>query len=185
MNNENEVVVPETTEDVTPEVTTDDTTVVEESVDEVKAKLAKTEELANNYKIRAEKAEKKLKEPKEIKDVEKKSSDNSLSTKDLYALTFSKVAEEDIDEVLDYAKFKKISVSEALKTSTVKNLLKEKEEQRNIANATNTNTTRRSNAKLSDEAVIEKAKKGNIPQTDEEISRLAEANMALLKQRRK
>lgn len=177
MENENDVadisntaeeVVLETTEESTGEKST------EESDESLTARLAKAEELANNYKVRAEKAEKKAKMTgKETEPSEKK----DLSSKDIIALMNAKVSEDDLDEVVDYAKFKKIGIAEALKTSTVKTLLAEKAEQRNVANATNTGTSRRGSAKLSEEALIENSKKGNIPDSDSDIERLMKAKL--------
>lgn len=142
-----------------------------ESIEEYKSRLAKAEQVANNYKIRAEKAERLNKEiPKESVRVQQS---GDLSTKDLYALMDAKVPQDDIDEVRDYAKLKNMSISEALKSSFVKTLLSEKAEQRNVAQAANTGTTRRS-SKMSDEALLDAAKKGKLTNiSDEDYLRLA------------
>ena len=160
-----------TTEETTPEVETEEVE-EEESSEELKARLAKAEELANNYKARAEKAEKKSKESKETPSEKK-----DLSSKDIIALMNAKVSEEDVDEVVDYAKFKGISVSEALKSSAIKATLSEKAEQRNIAEATNTKTIRRGTAKLSDDDLVSNASQGKIPESDEDIDRLMKAKL--------
>ncbi len=155
----------------TTEETAEETT--EESVEDVKARLTKAEELAQNYKVRAEKAEKKAKETK----VEKVEPVQGLSSKDTIALINAKVNEDDIEEVIEYAKFKKISVSEALKSSVIKASLTEREEQRNTANATSTGKSRGA-AKVSGEALLAKAQKtGEIPDSDEGISALIAARM--------
>lgn len=96
-----------------------------------------------------------------------------LSQKDLYAMVKADVSEEDFDEVVEFAKFKKISVSEALKLPVLKTILSDKSEQRKSALATSTGSSRRSNAKLSDEALLENANKGIMPDSDEDIRRLA------------
>ncbi len=167
-------VTPEVTPDVTPEVTPD----VEETLEEVKARLVKTEELANNYKIRAEKAEKKGDKKPEAT-VEKKVGD--LSTKDIYVLMDAKVPQEDVDEVVDYARFKGISVAEALKTSTIKATLAERGEQRITANATNTGASRRGTSQQSGESLMEQARRGNLPEKDEDIRKVLEAKMKTVK----
>ena len=166
-----------TAEEVVLETTGEDAEVIEteteeESVEDLKARLAKADELAKNYKIRAEKAEKKTKENKEAP-TEKK----DLSSKDIIALMNNKVAEEDIDEVVDYAKFKGISVQEALKTGTIKATLRERGEQRDVANATNTGTVRRGSSKVADDVLISNASKGKMPESDEEIERLMKAKL--------
>ena len=157
--------------------------VAEESVDEIKAKLAKAEELAQNYRIRAEKAERKAKEP-ENKPVQVHNTAigiPNLTSIDTIAIMRANVPEDDITDVVEYAQFKKISVSEALKSSTVKNILAEKEEQRTVAQATNTGAARRGTSKVSDEALAQKAYKGELPESDEDIRRLYKARKQMQK----
>ena len=149
----------------------------QESVEEIRAKLSKAEELSKNYKIRAEKAEKAERASKES--TKKESSSENISQKDLFALINNKVNEDDISEVADFAKLKGISISDALKTSTVKAILNEKEEQRNTANATNTGPVRRNSSKATDEALIDKAKKGDMPDSDADIDRLIKARKGI------
>ena len=155
-----------TSEEVALETTTE---TQEESVEEVKARLAKAEELAQNYKVRAEKAEKKAKEVKVETKVE---TTTDLSSKDLMALMNAKVETDDVDEIVDYAKFKGISVAEALKTGVIKTSLAEKVEQRKVADATNTGTSKRSSAKLADDVLLSNASKGIMPDNDEDLNRL-------------
>lgn len=176
---ENEVVQAQdsnSAEEVTLEVTEEATTQEEsvETVEEVKARLAKAEELANNYKIRAEKAEKKAKETSQVKPAQ-----TATSTRDLVALMEAKVPADDIADVEEFAKFKNISIAEALKSSTVKSILAEKAEKRNTANATNTGAARRSPAKVSDEVLLDKARKGELPESDEDINRLVRQKIGL------
>jgi hypothetical protein len=150
-------------------------TTEEETLESVKAELEKerqarlkSDEVAQNQKIRAEKAEKKAKEV--VKEETKTTSD--LSSKDLLALMKAEVAEDDVDEVVDYAKYKGISVAEALKTSVIKTSLADKVEQRKIADATNTGVSKRSSAKLADDVLLSNASKGIMPDNDEDLNRL-------------
>lgn len=145
----------------------------DENIDDVKERLAKAEQLANNYKIRAEKAEKKAKEPEEKVQVVKKDSD--LSTMDIIALSKANLEQEDMAEVLEYAKFKGITVAEALKSPVVKATIQENVEMRNTAQATNTGGARRQTGKVSDETLLSNAKKGIMPDSDEEMERLVKA----------
>jgi hypothetical protein len=147
----------------------------EESVEEIKARLAKAEELVNNYKIRAEKAERAAKGSKESQPVKQASKADAISTQDLYALMENKVAQEDIQEVQEYAQLKGISISEALKSSVVKTILSEKAEMRNVASASNVGSVKRGSSKLSDEALIQNVKKGIVPESDEDIMRYVQA----------
>jgi len=151
----------------------------DESIEELRERLAieaearkKAEEVANNYKIRAEKAEK-VKKVVQPSATEKTNSD--LSSTDLYAMMKNNVELEDFSDVTDYAKFKGISVQEALATGFVKTLLSEKAGQRNIANATNTGSARRGTARLSDEAIVDNVNKGILPESDEDIMRYVKA----------
>ncbi len=91
------------------------------------------------------------------------------------------VPEDDITDVVEYAQFRKISIAEALKSSTVKNILAEKEEQRTVAQATNTGAARRGTSKVSDEALAQKAYKGDLPESDEDIRRLYKARRHMQK----
>ena len=149
----------------------------EESIEELKARLAKAEEIAKNQRIRAEKAESKAKDgavaPKPTKAAEKQ----DLSTKDLYALMEAKVPQDDVDEVAEYARFAKLSIGDALKSNVVQTILKDKAEMRATADATNTGGARRVSAKVSGETLLSKAAKGELPDSDEDLQRLVAARM--------
>lgn len=148
----------------------------DENIDDIKERLAKAEQLANNYKIRAEKAEKKAKEPEEKAQVTKKDSD--LSTMDIIALSKANLEQEDMAVALEYAKFKNITVAESLKSPVVKATIQENVEMRNTAQATNTGGARRQTGKVSDETLLSNAKKGIMPDSDEEMERLVKARRA-------
>ncbi len=154
--------------DETLEVETevDEVEAEEESIEDIKARLAKAEELANNYKVRAEKAEKKG-------DKAPKADTTGLSTKDILALSKANIDDEDLDEVLDYASYKKLPIHEALKSSILKATLAEKAELRKSAQAVNTGATRRASGQVSDERILADARKGALPESDEDIARLA------------
>lgn len=143
----------------------------EQEAESVEEKLAKAEELAHNYKIRAEKAEKLAKSKSETKETASPAA-GDMSSKDLYALMNAKVAPEDVDEIRDYALLKKIPISEALKSSVVKSILSEKEEQRKVASATNVGSTKRGSGKVSDEVLLSNFTKNILPESDDDIARL-------------
>lgn len=144
-------------------------------------RLKKAEELANNYKIRAEKAEAEAKAKKEVVEEKTTPTNDSLTQSDLLAIVRANIAEEDIDEVKDYARLKNISVAEALKTSVVKTILSEKDEERKTANATNTGNGRRGSERQTPSQLLENAKKGVLPDSDEELEKLILARKGLLK----
>lgn len=143
-----------------------------------KAKEAeKAKELAENYKIRAEKAEKASKGDFKGEKTPKNKEGEELSPRDIIALTNANIAVDDIDVVLDYAKFKGISVAEALKSSVVKATLAENEEHRKTAAATNTGAGRRGVQQKSEDSLLSEFKSGKVPETDDEMDRLALARM--------
>lgn len=158
MEDEKDVVAADLTEQEEADLdTADDES--EESVEELKARLAKETELAKNYKIRAEKAERLAKQkPTETQ----KQSDSVIDNATLARIY--DVPEEDFDEVVDMAKFKKISIAEALKLGSVKAILSEKAEFRKTAQLSNTGASRKSTTTVSDETLIANASKGIIPE---------------------
>src|SRR3990167_10637025 len=144
----------------------------------IDAEYSKAEELANNQKIRAEKAEALAKQLK-IKPEEKPEPPKmpeSLSLKDIRAL--QDVHDDDVDQITEYAKFKSISVAEAKKLPEMQALLRTKQEERDTAQATNTGGGRKATFKDTPEAILERADSGNLPEDDEGIRKLSEARLA-------
>jgi len=134
--------------------------------------LAKAKELAQNYKIRAEKAEKLAKLSKVAPVSKPAPTAGELSTKDIYSLMEAKVPEGDIEKVQDIAKLKGISVSEALKLPLTKQILADENEQRQTASAANVGGSKRGSAKVSDGSLVSEADKGNMPENDADLDRL-------------
>ena len=167
-NNFDEEVILNTQEETVDLNVTESDESSEESFD-WKSEALKLKELSENYKIRAEKAERKAKVAPEAKH---EAQSANVSTKELYALMEAKVPEEDISEVEDYAKYKGISIAEALKTQAVRSILNEKSEMRNVASATNTGGSKRVGGRVSDETLLANASKGNFPDSDADIDRL-------------
>lgn len=128
--------------------------------------LAKAKELAENYKIRSEKAEKKG---------EKDTPKTELSQTDIITLAKADIHEDDIDEVLELAKFKKISVKEALSSNVMKSLLAERKEERKTAEATSAGAKRSGTRAKSGDELLSDANTGKLPDTDEGIKELADA----------
>lgn len=156
-----------TDETVENEVETESESTEEESKEvDWKARAEKAEKLAGNYKIRAEKAEKKSKEGK----IET-SNETGLSTKDVLILAKANIHEDDIDEVVEYAQFKKIPIAEAIKSGVMKTFIKEKEEKRRVAAATNTGSARRSSTKPSADDILDRASKGQLPEDPADLAK--------------
>ena len=111
---------------------------------ELSASSKKNEELAGNYKTRAEKAEKgEGKKPKVNADEK-----HELSQKDVIFLAKTDVHEDDFDDVVATAKEKGISVKEA--HDYMKPILDSRADKRKTAEATNTKAARRGNKKVSE-----------------------------------
>lgn len=162
--NENEEVVIDTNND-TEETVNDIEINLDEEVEDTEALKKQIETL------KAQKDHWKTKATKVVEAPVVETKSDSLSTKDLYLLMEAKVPADDIAEVEEYAKLKKISIGEALKSNVIKSILADKEEQRNVANATNVGNTKRSSSKLSDDVLLERASKGQLPDNDEDLKR--------------
>lgn len=149
----------------------------EVDVDGLQAKLQKLQEDYTNQKIRAEKAEAKLKSGEPAKRGET-SKGADLSAFDLIAVAKANLSEEALREAMDFAKYKKISVAEAIKMPAVKAIIANIEEAQKTAEATNTGYARRGSAKLSDDALLDNARKGQLPESDADIRRLVQLRRA-------
>ncbi len=154
----------------------DDQNISKSGVDKEKfPKLAKATELAENYKIRAEKAEaesKKLKvEVPEEKETPIKPKEEDTPKKSEYSLqdirALSDVHDDDVDEVVDYAKSKGITVAEAKKTTMIQSFLENTKGERKTADATNTGKGKQGSSKVSGKSLLRKAQEtGEIPESD-------------------
>jgi hypothetical protein len=165
---ETQEVAEETTE--TPEA--EEPELTPEVIADLKAKAAKAEELEKKNKQLFERA-KKAEATKEIKGVEE--AHQALSTKDVLYLAKADVHEDDVNEVLEWAKFKKISVSEAHKQLTA--TLQVRAEERKSAETANVSNVRRGPTTLKPETLLENAKSGKLPETDADIARLMDAKL--------
>ncbi len=108
--------------------------------------------------------------------VEKKSSvkPQGMTPADVFVLVKANVPEEDIEDVTEYATFKKISIKEALQTNFVKSLLSDKAEERATAEATHTGSARRSLSKKSTANILDDASRGVLP---DDPTQLAQARL--------
>lgn len=155
----------ETTEEVTEEEA--DEVVEEEDVEE----LRKRAKLTDDYKKRAEKAEKENKNLKKTKEP----SSSDISARDAIALAKADLSDEDIDEVVDYAKYKGISVTEALRSPVMQNSIENRKEERTTAQATSTKSAR-STSKTAGEDLLKKAERtGEVPTSDSDMQAMIRA----------
>lgn len=130
----------------------------------------KAKELADNYKIRAEKAESKSKEVNETPK-------NDITYLDTIALVKANVHEDDMSDVIEYAKVKKISIAEALKSNVIKNILAERREEEKTAEVTSEGSKRASSSARSSDDLLNDAKSGNLPDNDSDMDRLVNARI--------
>lgn len=158
-------------QDVTPEVTEEVVEVEqEESIDEIKARLAKAEEIAENQRIRAEKAEAKAK-------AQPAKAPSSLNAGDMMAIKNANISETDMDIVEKFARDNNLSLRESLQHPHVKAILAYEEELKTTAIATNVEGVRRGTVKVTDDTLLQNASAGKLPTADDEIERLVAAQM--------
>jgi len=154
---------------------------IQEEKPEVESELEKAKAIAKNQRIRAEKAEAELKALKKPQPAEKETPKNDpahdgLSLKDIRAL--QDIHDDDVEEVIEYAKFKGISIAEAKKNPVIQNTLKTRSEERASAQASNTAKDKRSIKTASDEDLLNDFASGKAPETEEGIERLVQAQLA-------
>lgn len=137
----------------------------ENSVDFWKKKAATAEAQKDHWRKKAQGTT----ESKKDTDADK----DGLSSLDILALSRSNVHDEDIEDVVEYAKFKKISVADALKSNTIKAVIAEKAEFRKTAEVTTTGAAKKTQSKVSEQALAENLSKGVVPEKgSEEAERL-------------
>lgn len=151
-----------------------------EDVETLKKNLATAIAQKDHWKTKATKAAPVVEEKKEAKvEAKPEAKDTGLSQTDLYALVKADVPEEDISEITDYAKLKNITVAEALKSNVVKTILSEKKEERATAAAANTAKAKVGTASVSTDTLLANARKGILPDNDEDMTRLIKAKKGI------
>ena len=136
----------------------------------------KAEEIAKNQKIRAEKAEAAAKQQKADPDPAKKSEEKeAFSLQDIRAL--NDVHDEDVDKLVNYAKFMGITVAEAKKLPEMEAYRKDAEEKRKSAQTTSVKGGRGA-SKPKD--LLERASQGDLPDDDDSINALIAAQRETL-----
>lgn len=128
------------------------------SLKEGSEKFSKAQELADNYKTRAEKAEAKLKGGTST-------ATGSLTQTDVLYLAKAEIHEDDLAEVTDYATLKKISVKDA--HEFMKPILAVRGEERTTAAATNTRGAARGSSQVSGADLLARAERGEAISLDD------------------
>lgn len=159
----------ETPEEVAEETTEENSELTAEQIAELKAKAAKADELEGKNKQLFERLKKAETKPDHSK--------SDLSQTDVLYLAKADIHEEDIQEVLDWAKFKGVNIREAHKQ--LKDTLAVREEQRKTAAASHTKGGQRGTSKVSGDDILRKAETtGEVPDSNEGLNKLFEARMA-------
>lgn len=139
----------------------------EESEDNTESELEAKDKKIKELEDLIARKKKESKQPKEEKIQEASNSD--LSQKELYTLMRNNVHEEDVDEVVEYAKLKNIGVDDALQSSVIKAILIDKEETRKTAEVSNTGNTRKGSTSKDADSLVGKARKGTLPESKEDM----------------
>jgi hypothetical protein len=165
----NEVVASEndTTEEVVNTEEVEETTAQVETEDQPQEDIELLKEQNKRLFERAKKAEAEAKElkakvtPKPQPKVEPSEKQDGLTPLDAVLLAKSNVSEpEDIEEVITYAQYKKISIKDALADKTLQLILRDKADTRATSEATNTGPARRGTVKPTDEQILANAAAG-------------------------
>ena len=142
---------------------------IKEEFSRISNEKTENEKKFNDQRIRAEKAEAKIKEKDGIV------SEPKMSLPDIMAINKANVHEDDIEKVEKFAKSEGITIKEALKNEELKAILDLRQEKRNTADASNVNNSRRQAVKVDDETLISNANNGKLPEDDGDIERLISA----------
>jgi hypothetical protein len=102
---------------------------------------------------------------------------SDTSVLDAMALLKANIQEEDFEDVNKFAKGMGLTIAQALKNVGLKAILAEKEETRTTANVSNVNNVKRGVQKVSGETLLARAKKGDMPESDDDIRALVKASM--------
>ena len=164
---------PETEEGESEEESTDEEEENSEEAEEESEDEEEEEESDEVAKLREE--NEKLRKDNKTLTIQKKKAqkkaipaDPKLSSKDVLAIVKSEVHDDDVDEVIDFAKFKKITVAEALKSPTLQAILSDNTERRKTAEVANTKKSRRGARKTSATQLQKDLGEGKVPEPGSE-----------------
>ena len=160
-----EETVVETEEEQAPELETTEETTEEEAEIDWKARALKAEQTIIKAKAK----------PKTETKPELTVNASQLSARDLIALSKANLDDEDIEEVMDYAGYKKLSIADALKSPVIQATIQRNAELKKSAAAVNLGSSKRAGGSVSDERLLADAQKGVYPESPEDIARLAVA----------
>lgn len=172
MENENEFI-----DSTTDTETTENEEVVEDQFDETTEPEVDVEALKKeNATLKAQKDHWKKKaegpkpEPKTDTPVD------GLTAKDVLVLSSEGVTnQQDVESVEEYARFKKITIAEALKQPMLKQILATQQEERKTAQVTQTRGGARAINKNTGDELWKRAQSGNYPDNPDDLDKMLEA----------
>lgn len=147
------------------------TELINQEVSSLAEAKKKAEQIAADQKRRAEKAEEEAKKSHTIQPTQ----NEGLSDDDLLYVARAPIHQDDVKDVVELAKLKKIPVAEAHKF--MEPILERRSEERKTAEAAHTKGSARGTITDTPESLIAKAQQGNL--SEAEIDKLVEAEMAL------
>ena len=158
--------VEETTDEVEETTEEQPEQKVEESIEDYKKRIATLEAQKNHYREKAERRK-----------ALETSTRADMSPADLVAVMRAGVHQDDMERVERFAIAEGISIKEAVNNPELQAMLDVRNEQRQTAVATNVENVRRGASVPSGENLIQRAMKGDIPSSDDEIEALVSAKM--------
>lgn len=153
----------ETTENNELEIDLDET---DDTQEDEKVEVSK--KYLDTLKAQKEHFKKKANKVSETKKPEQKpeqtKTQNDYSFKDIIALSKADINDEDMETVQKFAKMEGISISEALKNEDLKAVLDRRASVRKTAEVTNTSTSKRTQPKVTPDALIKNLSEGKVPE---------------------
>ncbi len=148
------------------------------TVEDLKKQIGTLSAQKKHFRTKYEEATKPVEkvEKKEVV-VGAKAENTDLSQADLITVIGAGIPQEDLPSVMKYAKSEGISIAEALNSDVVTAILDTNKEKRTVADATNTGKTNKSKGAITDEQLLSDSKKGTLPESDEDMDRLAKLRL--------
>ena len=137
-----------------------------ESIEDYKKRIATLEAQKNHFREKAERRE-----------ALQTSTRADMSPADLVAVMQAGVHADDMERVERFAIAEGISIKEAVRNPELQAMLDVRNEQRQTAVATNVENVRRGASVPSADSLMQRASKGDIPSSDDEIEALVSAKM--------
>lgn len=161
-----------TIEESTPEEETEDVEQLKEKNQKLYERAKKAEAEAKLLKAKQQPVKEQVSTPSDTRSAIKQVMD---------AKAILDLEEEDAEFVINYADKFGLGIAAARKNKDVQAILSVRAEERRTAATTSTSGTRRGTSKVSDETLLDNAERGNMPDSDADLMRLAQARLQRMK----